>query len=413
MTLSPRDAIQIDELDRYDTFMATLGDTQFLDMYLTEANVVQIDVYEISATESPAHSATFVPSEYASQYFDQQAQRAAEILETPTDADLGKRINTCERKQPEATAAPDIPLAAQTPVMSFERRVVKIADSLVTALGSHVDSRLPLNGNNFELNASATDPYGYPALALYNEAVVFPFAVVRVPRCENGCFLKHVVGFDAWFFGLWLCEAEQTDPAHQLALLTAYEAMEMGSMVTDVWPCAGVENNDVAGTREESLRRRHHLGTHNVIISRVLAAVKFYRNDVSYVEILGVTVSYLTLQDLDLPVTVYGLSSPFTMSVRVPRDLCMIQRFFAELQDRSLAELRHRQHHGTCYLRGWFTDGICAQGIFQDPVAAGVEAERVVLNDSPSPVSLAKLFMHLLPTSLGSASSALMLPQPA
>ncbi|KAL4788900.1 hypothetical protein BDV19DRAFT_397776 [Aspergillus venezuelensis] len=49
----------------------------------------------------------------------------------------------------------------------------------------------------------------------------------------KGCFVRHPDLFDARFFGMSAREAEQTDPAQRLALMTAYEAMEMAGFVPD------------------------------------------------------------------------------------------------------------------------------------------------------------------------------------
>ncbi|PNY22479.1 Polyketide synthase [Tolypocladium capitatum] len=49
----------------------------------------------------------------------------------------------------------------------------------------------------------------------------------------KGCFLKNPGLFDARFFGLSPREAEQSDPAQRLAMMTAYEAMEMAGFVPD------------------------------------------------------------------------------------------------------------------------------------------------------------------------------------
>ncbi|KAL2173553.1 polyketide synthase [Thermothelomyces heterothallicus CBS 202.75] len=51
-----------------------------------------------------------------------------------------------------------------------------------------------------------------------------------------GCFVKRPDLFDARFFGMSPREAEQADPAQRLALMTAYEAMEMAGFVPDSSP---------------------------------------------------------------------------------------------------------------------------------------------------------------------------------
>ncbi|CAM1503350.1 Fc.00g081260.m01.CDS01 [Cosmosporella sp. VM-42] len=52
----------------------------------------------------------------------------------------------------------------------------------------------------------------------------------------KGNFLKNPGLFDARFFGLSPREAEQADPAQRLAMMTAYEAMEMAGFVPDTTP---------------------------------------------------------------------------------------------------------------------------------------------------------------------------------
>ncbi|KAK4246302.1 polyketide synthase [Corynascus novoguineensis] len=52
----------------------------------------------------------------------------------------------------------------------------------------------------------------------------------------KGCFVKHPDLFDSRFFGMSPREAEQADPAQRLALMTAYEAMEMAGFVPDSSP---------------------------------------------------------------------------------------------------------------------------------------------------------------------------------
>lgn len=50
---------------------------------------------------------------------------------------------------------------------------------------------------------------------------------------KHGCWIRDPGLFDARFFHMSPREAEQTDPAQRLALLTAYEALEMAGMVPD------------------------------------------------------------------------------------------------------------------------------------------------------------------------------------
>ncbi|KAI1826624.1 polyketide synthase [Xylaria intraflava] len=55
-------------------------------------------------------------------------------------------------------------------------------------------------------------------------------------QIQHGCFLKSAGHFDTKFFYMSPKEAMQTDPAQRLALLTAYEALEMAGVVPDRTP---------------------------------------------------------------------------------------------------------------------------------------------------------------------------------
>ncbi|KAK4959985.1 Type I Iterative PKS [Elasticomyces elasticus] len=55
-------------------------------------------------------------------------------------------------------------------------------------------------------------------------------------RVKYGCFINEPGLFDARFFNLSPREAENTDPAQRLAIMTAYEALEMSGFVTDRTP---------------------------------------------------------------------------------------------------------------------------------------------------------------------------------
>lgn len=52
----------------------------------------------------------------------------------------------------------------------------------------------------------------------------------------KGCFVKNADLFDSKFFNMSPREADQSDPAQRLALMTAYEAMEMAGFVPDSTP---------------------------------------------------------------------------------------------------------------------------------------------------------------------------------
>lgn len=96
MALSPRSAIHEDELDRYDAFLETLQDTHFMDMYL-ENDRVKIDVYE-DPSNNLALSQSFTPSDTATQYFDQENQRAEEALQPATPSNDTVHGSTVENE---------------------------------------------------------------------------------------------------------------------------------------------------------------------------------------------------------------------------------------------------------------------------------------------------------------------------
>ncbi|KND89056.1 hypothetical protein TOPH_06263 [Tolypocladium ophioglossoides CBS 100239] len=93
MALSPRDAIHTEDLDRYDTFMAKLTDTQFLDMQL-QNGAVKIDVYQHPSNDL-AGSEKFTPSASATKYFEQEVLRAEEAPAPPNDSKLHEEYNSC------------------------------------------------------------------------------------------------------------------------------------------------------------------------------------------------------------------------------------------------------------------------------------------------------------------------------
>ncbi|KAM0344732.1 hypothetical protein ACHAPU_007104 [Fusarium lateritium] len=96
MALSPRDAIAVNDIERYDSFMAEVADSQFLDMYLENA-AVKIDVYEYPSN-TLVQSAQFEASPKANSYFDQQKARADEILgEQAEEGGMIEREIICKR----------------------------------------------------------------------------------------------------------------------------------------------------------------------------------------------------------------------------------------------------------------------------------------------------------------------------
>ncbi len=80
MALSPRDAIHVDDIDRYDSFIKQLDSAldHFLDMYM-ENSMITIDVIQ-HPTNVTTRSEKFTPSAVAQEYLDQEKKIADEIL---------------------------------------------------------------------------------------------------------------------------------------------------------------------------------------------------------------------------------------------------------------------------------------------------------------------------------------------
>lgn len=77
------------------------------------------------------------------------------------------------------------------------------------------DVHTPVPADRFDV-ASHVDPTGEKA---------------NTSKTPYGCFVDNPGLFDAFFFGMSPCEAEQTDPMQRLALVTAYEALESSGYV--------------------------------------------------------------------------------------------------------------------------------------------------------------------------------------
>jgi hypothetical protein len=95
MALSPRDAIHLDDIDRYDSFMKELDSAtdHFLDMYMKNS-MITVDVLHYP-TNVIARSEQFTPSSVAQEYFDQEKRMAEEIL----GADSKDDGNSLESRQ--------------------------------------------------------------------------------------------------------------------------------------------------------------------------------------------------------------------------------------------------------------------------------------------------------------------------
>jgi hypothetical protein len=96
MALSPRDAIHVDDLERYEEFMDSVSGSQFLDMYMENA-AVKIDIYEYPSNDR-VQSVHFKPSSKADQYFHQEKEQA-DALEATENEGLTERAAICKRDE--------------------------------------------------------------------------------------------------------------------------------------------------------------------------------------------------------------------------------------------------------------------------------------------------------------------------
>ncbi|EGX89664.1 hypothetical protein CCM_07916 [Cordyceps militaris CM01] len=116
MALSPRDAIHIDDIDRYDSFLEQLDLDVFLDMHM-EKSMINIDVFR-HPTNIRIRSEQFAPSAMAHEYFDQEEKMANEIFGVnPNDnGDLiGKTsCRMAEGSQTVFNSAAQLPIAVGT-----------------------------------------------------------------------------------------------------------------------------------------------------------------------------------------------------------------------------------------------------------------------------------------------------------
>ena len=85
----------------------------------------------------------------------------------------------------------------------------------------------------WQLLAQGRDVHGYVPPDRFNvETHVDPTGKrSNTSKTSYGCFVDNPGLFDAMFFGMSPREAEQTDPMHRLALVTAYEALERSGYV--------------------------------------------------------------------------------------------------------------------------------------------------------------------------------------
>ncbi|KAB5547400.1 putative polyketide synthase [Coniochaeta sp. 2T2.1] len=103
--------------------------------------------------------------------------------------------------------------------------------------------------------------------------------------------------------------------------------------------------------------------------------------------------SYAMVPTISPDVRVFGLNCPY---IKNPQALdCALQ----DLTPSYVAEIRHRQPRGPYNLAGWSAGGIAAYDAAQYLIQQGEAVDRLILLDSPNPISLEKLpprFYHFL-----------------
>ncbi|KAI3318673.1 polyketide synthase for naphthopyrone YWA1 [Xylariaceae sp. AK1471] len=114
------------------------------------------------------------------------------------------------------------PEQAQIAIIGYSGRFPEAAnpDSLWTILQEGRDVHREIPADRFDVNAHH-DPTGKRK---------------NTSKIRHGCFINEPGVFDARFFNISPREADQSDPAQRLALMTAYEALEMAGVVPDRTP---------------------------------------------------------------------------------------------------------------------------------------------------------------------------------
>ena len=109
----------------------------------------------------------------------------------------------------------------------------KLADSKIAIVG--MSGRFPNAANHekfWELLEKGTDTHKVIPKDRFDEAHIDPTGRRKnTSHTPYGCFIDEPGLFDPRFFRMSPREATQTDPMHRLALLTAYEALEMSGYV--------------------------------------------------------------------------------------------------------------------------------------------------------------------------------------
>ena len=150
-------------------------------------------------------------------------------------AEVGRGlVSALQRNKRSCVAALDDGLWNFTPDANASNQSSgKFADSKIAIVG--MSGRFPNAANHelfWELLEKGTDTHKIIPKDRFDESHIDPSGQRKnTSHTPFGCFIDEPGLFDARFFRMSPREATQTDPMHRLALLTAYEALEMSGYV--------------------------------------------------------------------------------------------------------------------------------------------------------------------------------------
>ena len=150
-------------------------------------------------------------------------------------AEMGRGlISALKRNQSSCTASLDDSLwISAADAKASSQPSGKFADSKIAIVG--MSGRFPNAANHelfWELLEQGVDTHKIIPKDRFDEAHIDPTGQRKnTSHTPYGCFIDEPGLFDPRFFRMSPREATQTDPMHRLALLTAYEALEMSGYV--------------------------------------------------------------------------------------------------------------------------------------------------------------------------------------
>ena len=142
-------------------------------------------------------------------------------------------IASLKKRKSDYVASLDDSFWASTDAKASSQPSGKLADSKIAIVG--MAGRFPNAANHelfWELLEKGTDTHKHIPKDRFDEAHIDPTGHRKnTSHTPYGCFIDEPGLFDPRFFRMSPREATQTDPMHRLAILTAYEALEMSGYV--------------------------------------------------------------------------------------------------------------------------------------------------------------------------------------